>query len=423
MRIAVIGPFDIENYGDHILKEVLEHHIKEALPSSQLDAFGVYSGRVGFRRDGAELTTVDELEAKHIQQPYDALIVAGGSVIHYKTLLQNIDEKKVEYPIWKLWTQASRVASKHGTRLIWNSPEAPFGFQGWQKLVTKPFLDAVHYISVRSAASFHALVEHSPAKPVIIPDSAWLLRDAYSDELLRSSVPSEVASEDMFVIFHCNQRLQESDIPRIVALLLSVQAKGYKVLLMPLAYTNNEQSMLELINKEANGAFIYMDRTLTLAESVALFSRCLLYIGLSFHGAITTSVFGGDIIAFDYENRNKTEELYEVIGKKHQYTTTIDELEGVVTKRLSKPLSHSPISPRVLKLQARVRTHFKDVSSVLKEPPKAPSQNIDMLYDVTAFETKRSFDKAQELQALSNNYQQCYSQFQTLLASVNSSSN
>lgn len=416
MRIAIIGPFDIENYGDHLLKEVLEYHIQQQFGEVQLEVFTVQGGQLGFRQRPAETYPIDSLEAMHKQNPYDTLIVAGGSVIHYKTLLQNLRGEAIVYPIWKLWAQASRVASKYGVRLLWNSPEAPHNFDGWETLTTSPLLAPVDYISVRNQSSYRALAPYSHENPVLTPDSAWALRTVYTDEELLRSLPSELKGAESLVLFHCNQRLDEADIPRIITLLTSLKQKGHTVILLPLAYTNNEQALLKKLNEQSGNSFIFIDRTLPLVETIALFSRAVLYIGLSFHGAITASVFGSEVVAFDYEKRRKTKELYDLMEKSAHYTTDSTTLESVIEQLISSPLKKSEGSALVRGLQQQVSQHFSHLTSTLQKPHYTEPVDIDSIYAVAEHEVEKRFKQSQELQTLSDEFKRCYDLYQDLLA-------
>ena len=418
MRIAIIGPFDIENYGDHILKEVLENSIKTVTPKVTFDVFSVFDEMLGFRRD-LRVKSIDSLEANHKKYPYDAIIIAGGSVIHYETLLQGLKGETVTYSMWKLWTQASRVASKYGIPLLWNSPEAPLNFEGWEVPVTRHLLKPVDFLSVRNISSQSALMDFTDKEPSISPDPAWILRDVYTDTVIEGLVPTALSDKSRIAVFHCNQRLSKSDMQRVATLLKNLQKRKYSVVLLPLAYTNFEQNTLKELNDAANNEFCYFNKVLSLPETVAILSRCKLYIGLSFHGAITTTVFGGEVVAFDYENRRKTKELYELIGKANNYTTTIDDLEKVVQKLSKKRISkNTPENSTVLQLQEEVRRHFKKMNTTLANSSEKTPLDIDEDYRVAEVEIEKRFKKSREMQELSDAFSQTYDQYQALLTSL-----
>lgn len=415
LKIAIIGPFDIENYGDHIFKQVLEYKISRAHPDVEFDTFAVTQGTMGFSGGKSRVFAIDELESRHKAKTYDSLLVAGGSIIHFETLIQVIRGAKEPYPLWKLWSQASRVAARYGIRLIWNNPEAPLDFEGWEVPVVRKFTQPVDFLSVRNSASRQALQKCITSDIQVGPDTGWLLRDVFNDALLAKACPPEVKGQKL-VIFHCNQNLAEEFIPEVIELLEELQQDGATVVLLPLAYTNSEENKLRQIHTTANEQFTFIDRALALPEMVALFSQCELYVGLSFHGALTTACFGGEVIAIDYEDRRKTKELYSTMGKANNYTTDIKKA-AVIARHLRKTKRGNATEQKVIQeLQAETQQHFERLIPALTATHKQAKLDLDEEYSIADLEIGKRFTSAQRLQEISEGFQQCYDLYQALLS-------
>ena len=75
-KIAQIGSFDVENYGDLLFPFVLKHK----LSNYKIDLFSPNGGRMPFNEEIIVYKATD-LEKKIIEEGYDALIIGGGDVL------------------------------------------------------------------------------------------------------------------------------------------------------------------------------------------------------------------------------------------------------------------------------------------------------------------------------------------------------
>ena len=56
-------------------------------------------------------------------------------------------------------------------------------------------------------------------------------------------------------------------------------------------------------------------------EIVSYLAFCDLYIGVSFHGAITAFCYGNPVVGFDFVHNKKTRDLYDQLGLSEQYVS------------------------------------------------------------------------------------------------------
>ncbi len=417
-NFAVVGPFDIENYGDHLFEHILLQQIDEKFPGSRVDVFSVYGGPHGFNKDGLQVFSIDSLGELCSEKDYSAIFIAGGSVIHFHTLVQDVRGVMKKYPMWKLWTTASYAASTYAIPLLWNSPEAPFEFKGWEKLAAKSFVQTVDYLSVRDEASRNSLLDLGASTPIVNDDSGMLFASFAAKNNLAEYLPEELDTNDTrpIAVFHCNQNFDTDDMNPLLATLRKV-GETFRVVLLPLAYTNREQDMLHMIYKSSNESFVFINRTLTFNEICSIFVACKLYMGLSFHGAISTYCSGGEIVAFDYEKRRKTEQLYERLGKRSNYTNDI----GAFNDAVERCLSHGtpPPSPATHDIEANLHKHFeKMLSHIYSEKAKEP-HDISTVYSAVLFEMAERVRAETAIQSLSEGYAECYRQYTELRKQLN----
>lgn len=414
-RVAVIGPFDIENYGDHIFERILLWKIKKEFSLLQIDVFSISSGRHGFGEDMSSVYSIDDLEKMHAHSPYDALFIAGGSIIHLKTILQDVRGEIIAYPIWKLWVVASYVAAKYSIPLAWNNPEVPADFVGWEGLALPKLLSPVGYLSVRNVSSVSAIEQFTKRKILLGADCAFLLPNFVASNTLRVFLPSEIsqAHERPFAIFHCNHRLDDISFEQTIKILDKLITKGYCVILLPLAYTNREQNILRKLHEKMGERTTFIPRTLTIGESIALFREASLYVGLSFHGAISTYSFGGEIVAYDYESRRKTKELYESLGKAENYATEIEHLEKIIDRITIFPIAKQ--TPEQLNsITASLEEHFTAMFSFVHRGACYEREDLSGLLEIISTEIAERDEYANQMRTLSDGYAECYRQYEEL---------
>lgn len=417
-RFAIIGPFDIENYGDHIFERVLIWQLESNFPGCAMDIFAVEAGSHGFSNGSRTVYGIDELEKLHGTHSYDAIIIAGGSIIHFQTLRsQDLRGKLVDYPIWKLWITASYVASKYSTALAWNNPEIPMDFEGWERLAVQQLTIKGSYISVRNTSSVNALGDVVKLKISQSDDCAFLLADLVHSTNICPQVPKELSSQSgttkPIAIFHCNHRLGERE-KGAQQIISSLNKAGYRVILLPLAYTNREDAVLKRLCVSMKSPDVqYVDRVLSIDETIGLFQQCTLYVGLSFHGAISTYCFGGMTVAFDYEERRKTKELYSSMGCIENYATTANDVLAILS-RLNKESNHDNLTETLKKITTPLYAHFDALCSYVLAFKERHRQDLSIIMEIIESEIKKRDRRDKELATLSKAYAQCYRQYQDL---------
>lgn len=123
-----------------------------------------------------------------------------------------------------------------------------------------------------------------------------------------------------YVVFHSNRFIGENSYQSALKELMEL-SKTYKILLLPLAVTNDDYDILKKLYKDSNEIFILPSEQLTMEEIVSYLAFCDLYIGVSFHGAITAFCYGNPVVGFDFVHNKKTRDLYDQLGLSEQYVS------------------------------------------------------------------------------------------------------
>ncbi|MCI1643003.1 MAG: polysaccharide pyruvyl transferase family protein [Bifidobacterium crudilactis] len=364
-RVALCGVFDIANYGDHLFPLILRMELKKHGYQGDVVLFSPFAATESFV-ENSTVYSLNDMESMFQQEPFDAIIVGGGEIIHWHRFGQKInisDTAFREYPMDKVWMIPFFMRLKYGIPLLWNAPGIPFDFDD-DKAVAKSIFEAVDYLSVRNQFSQQVLsdcgIEESRIN--VVPDTAYSLRELLSDGETRDARNRVIPGIQNYVVFHCNRFIPEQEIPGVISLLKELSHSGYTIVLLPLAYTHGDADILQRIQQLSDCSFILPEHPLSLHEIIGVLSGCSLYIGTSLHGSVTAGVFGQKVVSYDYQCTKKTRDLYTQLGLEKYYTTNVESLIQAVHEALhhSQDCNFEPT-------QKRIERHFATITSMIQQ--------------------------------------------------------
>jgi|GEM_PF-199557 polysaccharide pyruvyl transferase WcaK-like protein/Uri superfamily endonuclease len=364
LKIAFSGVFDLANYGDHLFPIVFKAMMETRGLDVALFLFSPIACNEALNEDNVPVYALSDLEKMHLDICFDVIIVGGGGIIHFfdvqvKTTLDT--EQYSDYPIYQTWLIPSLVAHKYDLPLIWNSPGITFRQEGMYSHLTKAFCDDIDYLSVRNSFSMDVLLECGvqPERINLSIDSAFAISQI--PEVFALRVEADARLKGNYIVFHTNRFISEDDIPVVVELMDSLAAQGYKIVLLPLAYTHGDDIILKRINQISGERYIIFDKTLHFREMMNILAGCTLYIGTSFHGAITAIAYGKKAVAFDFMHNTKTKDLFQFLGLESNYLCEVEKLKNTVKRVLQ-----DDSAPNLMEIQSILSTHFDNISKILR---------------------------------------------------------
>ena len=146
-------------------------------------------------------------------------------------------KKYVEYPIFETWIVPSIIGRKYGIPVIWNNPGCPFEFDGYQNYIAGKVLGNVSFMSVRNQFSYDALINYNANVKVSV-DTAFNIKEVFPKWKLKRQVKGK------YVVFHSNRFIGENSYQSALKELMEL-SKTYKILLLPLAVTNDDYDILK----------------------------------------------------------------------------------------------------------------------------------------------------------------------------------
>ena len=291
-RLAILGTFDVENYGDLLFPLIARERLAgagiEILPVSPTDVTTRYHDAI---------PPISYRDFFRGAEQVDGILIGGGNIIHCRDFgLPGY--ASTAYPA--LWAGATAYAIRHALPVLWNAPGvlAPRGSDprpGWLHRVVA----AADLFNVRDEDSATVLADWSGRRPHVTPDTAldlahvWsaeLLAERFSDIILQLGVPVGIP----LVALHVKQRsLGCEDIASFSrALSSALEVNGAKAILLAIGRCHGDHELAKAIHRALPGQTVSLDAAESLQDIAAVISCADAYLGASLHGHITASVYG-----------------------------------------------------------------------------------------------------------------------------------
>ena len=397
-KIAFTGVFDLANYGDHLFPLIFNKIIENEEEQYEMYLFSPFSGRQAFD-ENIEVYSLFDLEKMHKMIGFDAIVVGGGEVIHLHSFKHMYENEYIEYPIYNCWVIPSIVAKKNNILLLWNNPGIPFEFSNIYKRAAKTLMDEVDYLSVRNLFSLDSLLKIGIQREKInlCPDTAFLLPKIYKESYLKKICKKLLGeNKEKYVVFQCNRLIDENSLNIAINALENLKKEGYQIVLLPLAYTNGDDIFESEINRKIGKRFYEFDRKLSLEEIISVLACCEMYIGVSFHGAITAYSYGKCVVGFDFFANKKTKDLFDTMGIPEFYITDALKLDKTINEAFA---IKKDLSSYRWQIEKDLEEHFKNIKRFLTAEKKEQEiiNEYKILSDIIADVSNECRDNEGEL--------------------------
>ena len=362
-KIAQIGSFDVENYGDLLFPFVLKHK----LSNYKIDLFSPNGGRMPFNEEIIVYKATD-LEKKIIEEGYDALIIGGGDVLRLDSSILDLYKNNMS-PAMSFWLNPILLAKKYHIKVIFNAVGVPFRWRDSEKRILYQLLKDVDYLSVRGNHSKILLEECGLKNVKVIPDTVLNISQIVSlKELKEIKLGLErrniISSSNRYIVIQHNQYNSNNihyvnEFKKLISLI--TDKYNYDVLLMPIGYVHHDIRFLEKLKMDDNIRVNLIEDKLSPMEMLSILANSSGYIGTSMHGAITTYAYQKPIMMINTKRNYKREDFLEIIGKK--------ELEVKSVFELCKIFEESFLKEKVNNLKLlnnKINKHFSNISAVIE---------------------------------------------------------
>lgn len=389
-KIAQIGTFDVENYGDLLFPDVLSCQFK----GYSIDLFSPNGGLKPFNKN-VEVFPLNMLEQKCLTDKYDALIVGGGDLIRLDNRVSWTYKESIESS-FSLWQLPLIVGNKYDIPVIFNSPGVPYEFADNQKRVISEIFKQSSYISVRDAESKNILNSCKVKNVKVVPDTIFVVDDVYKKLKLNKvfnnlKKDKKFPNVDNYVIFqHNKSNIDNEKYVEEICKFLNYVIKnyGYNILLMPIGYIHDDIDFLKKIYskicKSANNNCLHLiEGKLSPEEMLSVVSNSCGYVGTSMHGAITSYAYHRPLLMINVKRLVKVEGFLNLLKLKKNQVGDIRDLKSAFDKYF---ITTSYDTHKMIK--SKIYKHFSTIKKLLKNRDKESYSVKNLLTNVmvSAFE-------------------------------------
>ncbi len=379
-NIAICGTFNVDNYGDVMFPEIF----KKAMLKRGLD-FELFLISPGKTIDktmcpNAKVYSILELDVLHKEVGIDVIIIGGGALIHYNKIpvkLPNEDDF-VKYNIYDSWFTPIEYAIRNNIRVLFNLPQIPYEFPEELREITANAFQSAQYISLRDKVSAQFLGEiFSSDKPQIniCPDSVCCMQNLISKTELLPIKKVLLPFDEKYAVIQFNMQKKGEEDEKILKIIDKLHAHNYKTVFLPLGYTHNDDEVLQKFNKKYGKSSLFLDKKLNIYEIAAILSNCSIYIGASFHGAITAISYGNAAISYNYiYPKTKNREMFKMYGIEDFVAENASQVCEILEKYFEKKLD---FNPNVSMVAAMVEKHFDKIFELINKCDKKGIDNYN----------------------------------------------
>ncbi len=409
-NIAICGTFNVENYGDLMFPEVFKMAMQKRGLQFEMYMFSPGRSEKKALDPNSYVYSVDEIDEIHKKVHFDAVIIGGGAIIHYNKIsvkFQN-DNFFSDYKIYDSWYTPIEFAIRNNVKILFNLPQVPYLFFVDHKELAKAAFNSAEYISFRDNLSKEYTQELYDKKDCpnifVYPDSVCCLPALINYEQLKSIRDSVDDFSKKYAVVQFNQQRPVDEEPQFIEAIKQLQNNNLEVILLPLGYTHNDDNVLIDFNNKHNLNCKIITRKLNIFEMAAILAGCEIYIGSSFHGAITAIAYGKKAISYNYiYPKNKNNEIFKMYGLNDFVVENSTDLLNVLNKILSNKISFNAKTTDVVNL---VEEHFDKLYSLItaNTQPSYSYRNfitplLDTIPDIATIEPLKADNERLKLNA------------------------
>lgn len=381
-KIAQIGTFDIENFGDLLFPDVLKNKMGNEY---EIDLFSPIGGIKPFSEE--RVFPIESLEQKNKEEKYEAIIIGGGDVIRTdcRICIRNDVYGYSSEPSLELWAYPILLAKKYNIPLIFNSVGITNDFTEDEIFFVKKILSYVDYFTVRDTEAQWTLEKAGIFTSKIVPDSVLTIKDLYSDDYLNQKYTMLVESKIVpnlanYIIFqHNSTNIDNPEYFNNVVKLLREVSMNHQVLLMPIGYIHDDDKVLQKIFDEniKNVYIINNKRKLTPEEMIAIIKNSDGYMGTSMHGAVVSYAYNKKIMILNSMNSKKLHGFANIIGK-----SNLDVNNDKLLSYIYENYFECQSTEYSKSIYTKIQKHFADIKDVIQKNQKVSNGSASSLSQV-----------------------------------------
>ncbi|HUP87470.1 MAG TPA: polysaccharide pyruvyl transferase family protein [Acidimicrobiales bacterium] len=377
-RVAVLGTFDVDNYGDHLFPRIAVAELTRRLPGATVDCYGPFGPLHPTRFTGGPpirpLGPWEDGRLDRFADTYHGMVVGGGELLHLDDLLlagfYGVEPAEVELVQPSRWfLEGVGAAREERCPVLWHAIGVPYDLSCTQAARVRSALAHRAPPVVRDAFSRDRLLAAGVLPPVVVaPDSGLLVDrlwdgDELEDRLRRLRARGRHPEESALVVQGCDLLVPWADAIAGAARRLA-RAHAMHLVLLETGCCRGDAVFADAVARRLGQEPHHrIPADADLADVAAVLATAGLFVGSSLHGAITALVHGRPFVVMNLGIESKLRGFARSAGLHHRVVEDIDAIGPVATAALREP----PLVELVADLQAQVDRHFDALASAIVE--------------------------------------------------------
>lgn len=392
-RIAQIGTFDVENYGDILFPDVFKNNINRLNLEIELDIFSP-RGNCNKPFTDWHVFPISQLEQLCREKKYDALVIGGGDLICLSTMISHI-YADVNYHSYDIWQIPILLGEKYNIPVIWNAPGVPFHFSQNERALVQDFLKASEYVAVRDTTSKEILECCGDAEIQVVPDTVFSLERLYhKNDMLNLQKElykqGKIPFDTNYIVFQHNiSHLNDTKYIECIKEFLKqvVEQTDYQVLLFPIGYIHQDENFLQKLNQINTARIKLLNGKLDTREMTAVLAASSGYVGTSMHGAVVSYVYDKMALCINAMKLCKIKGVLMQMGHPEWEITEVSELFERFREEISRPVQFDE------SLLTEIDEHFKKIQDIIITGRRKESwlgkELLERFYQINTFVNDR----------------------------------
>ncbi|HEX7165818.1 MAG TPA: polysaccharide pyruvyl transferase family protein [Acidimicrobiales bacterium] len=371
-RIALLGTFDVDNYGDHLFPRVAIQELTRRLPHATVAAYSPFGhdhptpldGPVAVEPLGPWSTErVAALAAAH-----DAVVIGGGEIVHLNDpLLAPVygvaaGEMNRRAPS-RFFVEGLGPAGELSTPTMWHAVGVPFAFDELCAARVRRALETKAYVAVRDPFSRQRLVDAGVEREIaVVPDSALLLPRVHAAadlaverDRLRAMGRYPRSGRGALVVQGCDLLVP---LAREMANAIRESISRHPDLVPVLAATGRargDATFADALGAHLGRRVFRLPRDSTVEQLAAALSGAAAFVGSSLHGAITAHAYGRPFVLVNAAGEAKLDGFAAVVGARARVVDDPALVPGALDRALT--FAEQQLRP-VHTLATEIDAHF-----------------------------------------------------------------
>lgn len=371
--IAVFGAFDVNSFGDMLFPLALENELRKRIEIDEVILFSPTKSRSEYGY-GKEIYSYEEFDDINQNYGFKAIVIGGGELLHNKAIeFTDLSGKKIIYHDGEVWKTPVSLGKKYKIKVLINSVGMPYELSDNDKKI----LEGISYLSFRDRYSVGKFCgKKMPKQMALVPDSLWNL-----DEYFPGTEDSQKRLRDKYIALQIGTLDGCEQIYETV--LQYATEKKIEVVAFAINWCHADREVVKKIKDRQDENCFVLDRILSPGEIIEIISSAHLYVGTSFHGALTACLYETPVLMYNIYSYfvSKMDGLADWGNMQFQLVENIRQLRCALadtTKAIYKP--------DLSGIKIKLSQHFDEMAKIINAEETEKIVQLDVCKRNVAYE-------------------------------------